>query len=293
MKTKLVEMNLKPDKEVVHEKDFEKGIQLLRWLLANPSTDSYYHVREELLSLQIPLPHRRIPKGQKIARTRRHKKGDESFFCHENLVSYRRDVDGILDFGRCNEPKQSAFYGATTNYLAFMEASDVIRNKNYMPFEIYTTGVWEVVDDLYVVNLLASDSTKENKTVLAFDSATEIELLKSSDNSIDKQLLELLHFMSDQFARKSLCSCDFYKVTSAFSNYVFSRFGKIDGIVYPSTIYPTQGVNIVLRPKSVDDKLNFLAARKSRIELIDEYKYKEVESIDCSYVDSRTGQIYW
>jgi len=256
------------------------------------SIESYTLIKNILGNLHIPLPTRLGPIGTRVARCRPHSNG-EDFFKLISDLSYRTDFLNIKKFGRANEPGQSMFYCSDDHRLSFIETSIVTRQNIEVDFELLTTGVWQVEKELILVNIIANDRIKgRNKVVDIMHEDFEI-FIKQMGASGDV-LKRLLTFISDEFTRDTKGDATKYKVSCAFANYVYHNFPNVDGILFPSSLYLDNGMNLVIWPQSVDKNMKFLQARRGKMKKRDGEKiYDEVDTIDSKMNKNEIEKIDW
>jgi hypothetical protein len=159
--------------------------------------------------------------------------------------------------------------------------------------EYITTGVWIATENIMVVNLLPNENTigqhaEFDKSVKGFES-----LINSQNDESAFVVRELLQFLSREFSTAIKENSNHYKITSAFTNYVFDSFDKADGILYPSAKYSTEGFNFALRSDVVDEKMKFYAAQRIKMQRVGDKKYNEIEKIESEISISDDNIIKW
>jgi RES domain len=264
--------------------------------------NSYSYIKNTLDQLFIPFPAISIKIGKLLFRSRRHLQ-HEIFFNKIPEISYREDIFNITQFGRANEPCQSIFYCSDRHEIAIAETSPIIRNDLNLDFDILTTGIWEVKKELRIASLLNYPLFEgKNLTQKLLDLKAK-KLIESFRDKNTPQLLKLLGFFSNEFGNLSNDNPTKYLISCAFANYIYSNTGydtclkkktNLDGIIYPSTIYPDFGMNLALLPKVIfEGKLNLIGARKSILNKINETKYIEDKTIDTNDIRLQNNQIIW
>jgi len=266
------------------EKEFDKNeLNYLLGLLKNAkqktSIESYIYIKNLLNTIEFAIPVVIFKKGSKFVRCRIHKKENE-YFNKVSQISYRTDVENIEYFGRANEPAQSVFYCSNDDWISYVETSEITRNNKDKVSEEVTTGLWVAIEDIVVVNVLTNNKIRGiNKE---FD-----EISKDFEKLIEEQadenaeiIKDLFHFLSLEFSQKAENNPNHYKITSAFTNYIFDSVKQADGILYPSTLYTKKGLNFVLKNQTVDKKLKFHSAIRRKMEKKGEKDYFEVELIE-------------
>jgi RES domain len=279
------------DKEF-DDKEADFVIDLLNQAKNTSSIESYVYIKNILDNILIPLPVRQIPKGTRLARSRGHLNGERLFEKVSDL-SYRTDIQNIKTFGRANEPGQSMFYCSDNHKIAFIETSQITRENIAKDFELMTTSVWVADKDLLAVNIISNDEIRGQNQHLDLMSKDFEQIIEKEGTEKAKVVHKVLHFLSKEFTRKANGDPNAYKISCAFTNYVFNNLPLIDGILFPSTLYTTEGINFVFKPNSVDDKLKFYAARRSKMEKTGLTDYYETETLDSEIHNGDEKEIKW
>lgn len=258
---------------------------------------SYIYVRRTLEMLSIPFPSVIVPKGRLLCRSRAHT-NEEDFFRKIDDISYRQDRFYIEDFGRANEPLQSIFYCSDSDIVAFAETSILTRQNSGLPSDIVTTGVWEVQEDFRVATITSNEKIRGiNSTMEGFD----LEFNKLVDlyrNEGTDGHIKILDLFSREFTRNAHGNTSKYLLSCAFSNYVYDaidQFGnQVGGIMYPSVIYPHDGMNIAIKPSLVfNGKLKLIAARRGTMNKKDDTNYSEEDVVDAKSIIHEKSTIEW
>jgi hypothetical protein len=253
--------------------------------------ESYIYIKNVIHKLQIILPTRLVPTGRRVGRCRLHR-NNEDFFSFKSDISYRKDFLDIKTFGRGNEPAQSMFYCSDSQKVSFIETSQITRENKLVDSELLTTGVWKVENPLKVVNILSNESIK-GKNKIVDDMHNDFETFIAQAGTSGEILKIFLNFISEEFTRDAKGDSSKYKISCAFTNYVYKMYPYIDGIVFPSAMFPDDGVNFVLWPETVDKKLRFITARRERMEKIGEKEYNEIETIICKENEGKEEKLEW
>jgi hypothetical protein len=255
------------------------------------SFESYTYIKNLIHKFNIPLPTRLVPNGRRVGRCRLHRKNEE-FFPFVADISYRKDFIDIKSFGRGNEPAQAMFYCSDSQKLSFIETSIITRDNNLVDLEVLTTGVWEVENPLTVVNILANDSIKGRNKIVD-EMHRDFESFISEAGNSGEVLKRFLTFISEEFTREAKGNSSNYKISCAFTNYVYNMYPYIDGVMFPSSMYPEDGVNFILWPETVDKKLKFISARREKMKRIGEVEYIEIETINCKEESVDSEKLEW
>ena len=281
--------------DAFNKEDTEEFLRLIREINKSNTIASYIHIKNVFDRLSIPFPHVTVAKGQLLCRCRAHLK-HEAFFTKLGQLAYRGDEFYIKDFGRTNEPGQSIFYCSDDPVTAFSETSIITRQNEPIEFEYITTGVWKVKEDFKVGYVPVTKAIKGlNKTTDGLNDDFE-RLVEKFKNSGTENHLNVLDFLSQEFLRNARGDSSNYKISCAFANYIYKAvsFDKIviEGLLYSSTIYNRSGINLAILPTTVDNKLQLIAARKSKMVKTAESTYHELHTIDAKSVMSN-GEIVW
>lgn len=268
-----------------------KLITKLKELKEENSITSYPHIKNILKNQLIPVAFSEFH-PTKLIRCRRHN-NNELFFSSSEDLSYRKDILNIKSFGRANEPGQGFFYcnDNKNQNTGIAEAVSVFRDNEESQEEILTMGVWNLKKSLKLAVILPSD---ENIGI-----NKEFDDIKHSFNNFEKSedfndLKNFNEFLAKEFTLDLKIHKSNYKITCAFSNYIKEQFPEIEGIMYGSIKAEFQGTNIVLWPEVVDEKTEFLAARKSVYKReIGNKIFVEVQTYDSKTYDKETDKIVW
>ncbi|PKQ46871.1 RES domain-containing protein [Confluentibacter flavum] len=268
----------------------EQIINKLNELKEQDTISSYSHIKNILKNQIIPIPFYEY-KPYKLIRFRRHN-NRENLFEESDQLTYRKDILNITNFGRANEPGQGFFYcnDNKNQITGISEAVSIFRGNENSEEEVLTIGVWDLKESLKLAMILPTDENigknsgfdEMKKFYDGFEKSKEFEELKKFNEFIAKE------FTLDLQKHKSN-----YKITCAFSNYIKEKFPEVDGILYASVKSEFEGTNIVLWPEVADEKLEFIAARKSTFKKVANKTYTEVQSIDSKSYDKQTDKINW
>jgi len=266
------------------EKKFDKNelsylLKILKKAKNESSIESYIYIKNLLNNIEFAIPIVIFKKGSKFVRCRIHKKENE-YFEKVSQISYRTDVEQIENFGRANEPAQSVFYCSNDDWISYVETSEITRNNKDEISEEVTTGLWIATEDIIVVNVLTNDKIKGiNKEIDEFSKDFE-KLIEDQADENAEIIKDFLHFLSIEFSQIAENNHNHYKITSAFTNYVFDSVKEADGILFPSTLYTKKGLNFALKNQTVDKKLKFHSAIRRRMEKKGEKDYFETQLLE-------------
>lgn len=267
-------------------------LNTLKDVKSQPSISSYPFIKNVLNQILVPMSVRLIPAGQRLIRCRPHYEF-EGFFNNVHEVSYVPDLKLIKGFGRANEPAQSIFYCSNNPNVAFAEVSEVTRTGNDKSEELMTYSVWEVMEDVTVVPIITNPTVFGKNAFYDVMSKEFFELLKRAKSSDAQVIVDYWDFISREFTLNAQGDSSNYLISCAFANHVFENIPEADSILYASTIYQDEGVNIAIKPSVVDKKLKFYSARRFRMTLAPPNQYLETETIDSTVYSTPDGLIKW
>lgn len=261
-------------------------------LKADSSISSYPHIKNILKNQQIPIAYKEI-KPFKLIRYRSHnKKNKTKFFKSVEELSYRTDIMNIDKLGRCNESGQGLFYcnDNENQNTGISEIVTIFRGNKDSEEEVLTIGAWNVKENLGLAMILPSiEIGGKNK---------EFDEMKKHFNQFEdtpefEDLKNLNEFLANEFTLDIEKHNSNYKISCAFSMYIKEQIPEVDGIMYSSVKSEYQGINIVLWPKVVDAKLEFVAARKSIFKKVKHKTFVEQQISESIGYDKGKDEIKW
>lgn len=256
------------------------------------SAEGYAYLNDVLLKYSIPLPTLWVGDGsiEFLARSRMHLDNEEFFDAIQD-ISYRKDVQNIRTFGRANEPGQPVFYCSNSYHVARIETSEITRQNIDKDCEFTTTGAWKIQNDLCLVSILTNQEIRGQN--VPFDSTSDVFEHMIEQDEVVEAVHKFLDYISKEFTRKSEGYPTDYMLSSAFFNYVINNLSDVDGIMFPSTLYRVEGVNLALKPSSVDEKLKFHSARRAKLQRMNETDYCCTEVLDSKIHNGNGTKICW
>lgn len=227
----------------------------------------------------FPVSQIKINKGRIIYRCRKYDLPLESLFHFESDLSYRTDLENITEFGRCNVPFHSVFYGSIVHLLnhknkeksepqftengyltAIFETSALVDNHNSLKIsegiETYGVGLWEATEDFYL-SVMPPNEVHMNESELAN------ELLGIHEKNMDQaqvssEIREFYRIMGNEFSKSMYDKTNSeYGLSALFSTHLINSVG---GIAYASVKTEQKGFNVALAPDLIDTKFKFLRA---------------------------------
>ena len=284
------------------EYEIDMLITNLTHLVTKCDYNSYAYIKNSMDQLIIPFPAISIKVGKYLYRARRHL-NNEDFFDEISDISHRPDIFNITDFGRANEPCQSIFYCSDQHEIAIAETSPILRHDLDLEYDIITTGIWRVKKELRVASLLNYPLNEVQNPAQQFLDTKAKELIESFRNDNTDQLLKLHRFFSNEFIKPPNENSRKYLISCAFSNYIYGNAGydtylkettELDGLIYPSAVFPIFGMNLALKPSVIiDGKIILIGARKSKLLKQNDKQYGEVETFDTEDISHDNNKINW
>jgi hypothetical protein len=267
--------------------ELQKVLNLFREAKANESIESYIYIKNLLQRMGFPIPFVIYPKGSKFVRCRIHN-STTSFFNNVKDISYHTDVENIKSFGRANEPGQSVFYCSDDDWISYVETSPIARNGQDAEKEIVTTGLWIATTDILVASVLNNEKIRgKNKKIDSISQDFE-KITKMQGDENAKIVEEFFQFLSSEFAQESNGNSNQYKITAAFTNYIFNSVKQADGILFPSSLYIEKGLNFALKTNVVDKKMKFHSAIRRIMEKKRKTSYVETELLESKPSDGKS-----
>ena len=292
--------NTRIDKIDINE--MEDFIEMIKSYDFSESYFSYAFIKNAIRELEVPVPKYVIPVGTILFRGRVHKDG-EQFFRKVSDISYNKDCFLIKNLGRANEPCQSIFYCSDNQKTAFNETCTITREDIDKDSELITWGAWEVTEEIEISYILGSPIDQTANDILNRLTKGFIEFLKGIPQEDQKVILLFHDFISKQFQIESKGHHSLYKISCAFSNWIyeqefcdyFSADKKVKesaGIMYRSSIWPTEGMNIALKNQIVDTSLRLIEARRDNI-IRNGTLYDGSDTITAKSIDIVNDIITW
>lgn len=272
-------------------KEIENFLGLLKNAKNETSIESYIYIKNILNTIEFAIPCIIYPKGSKFVRCRVNE--NDVFFNQISDLSYRTDLQNIKSFGRANEPGQSIFYCADDDSLSLFETSRIPRAQDDRPLEYITTGLWISTEEILVASVLTNDNIRGKHKEIDNISMDFENIVETQGDESAKAVSSLIQFLSKEFSQVAEGNSNHYKITSAFSNYIFDSVKNADGVIYPSTLVTHKGFNLALSPEVVDKKLKFYVANRRKMEYMGNKQYVETEFIESEICQENDTIIHW
>ena len=253
----------------------------------------------------LPTPTVMVKKGSFLYRSRTYDPNEHPEFYHDaSQLCHVKDVSKI-HWGRANEPEQSIFYCSDDPRTSFAETSINVRYSLDLEKETIVTGIWEVKESFNVANIITNNSIKGiNKTMDGLQTRFEemIKLLKKVDTT--DLTIQTLELFSNEFTRVVKNDTTEYFISCAYANYIYNNPHGNDmytnaetesyGILYPSVMLNSVGMNLAIKPKVIDLGILELKEvhRRTSYKVADK-KYDFEPIIKSKIIDRNRGIIYW
>jgi len=217
-------------------------------------------INKELI---LPITVAKVHAGQYVERVRPMYSGTDIWRQKKDL-SYRNDIENIIDFGRANSPGKSMFYGAIASSVvsspritAIAETATALQGKNKGLMDdklLFTVGKWLVKKDLIVSEMVFKKDAIEKMPEVrkAFEVQSE-RIMASHSLPEAKQCIAMLEFISEAMAKRAVTNAD-YKLSAGFAESII-KSGRFDGIMFQSVQTEYEGTNLALTTKAVDECL--------------------------------------
>lgn len=172
--------------------------------------------------------------------------------CHNKVsdFSYNRKPE-LITIGRANKSEQAILYAGRNRITALAEVN-IIENKMEEEIVSYSISRWQINDQLRIAAILNPDSIDH---LSAWELPDFLNYIKSEINEIRRRkprLLKLYKYFASKFNERVVKGEeDKYKITSAFTNIIFSKHHDIAGLMYQSVKFP-DSYNLAIRKEIVD-----------------------------------------
>jgi hypothetical protein len=246
---------------------------LNRFNFTRQDLEEFEHHIEHTLK-KIPASHMKIEKGKAIYRCRKYNLPLQSLFYFESDLSFRTDLNNISEFGRCNQPNTSVFYGSTyysnmheTSQMvdpgfktAILETTKLLDPPKSLKIsegvEIYGVGMWEATEDFDVFIMPPNEAwRKESELAKKLLEIHEKNMIQAKAND---EIREFYKIMGSEFSKYMHNKPnDEYAISALFSLHTAKSAG---GVAYSSVKSGHNGFNIALTPDTIDSKFNFKRA---------------------------------
>lgn len=210
-----------------------------------------------------------LHRGKKIIRARL---SEEKSFESISALSYKPQQFNQT-FQRASTPNKTMFYGSivpeiqgkteptTARITIVFEISEFVRDTKTIGELDLTFSAWEVLEDIELVSIVHHKGF-QRPTILSKNLQQQFEKLNSDSPELEIPSLEISAFLASEFAKETIKHHTDYKISAIYSEIASEKY---DGILYPSVRLAGEGINIAIKPETVDSKLKFLGASECRI----------------------------
>ncbi|NHM04321.1 RES family NAD+ phosphorylase [Flavobacterium celericrescens] len=207
--------------------------------------------------------------GKRIVRARLTEKKS---FENVSALSYKPQEFNST-FQRASTPYKTMFYGSivpeiqgasepsTARITVLFEITDFLRDPNSIGELDITFSAWEVIEDIDLISVIHHQKF-ERPTQLSSYLQEQFQNLVKGNPDLEIQSLEISQFLAREFAKSPISHHTDYTISATYSEIISDSY---DGILYPSVRLAGEGINIALKPETVDKKLRFVAASECRV----------------------------
>lgn len=227
-------------------------------------------IRKKLLELgKVGVILTTLHAGKRIIRAR---PSEEKPFKNVSELSYKPQQYNKT-FQRASTLQRTMFYGSivpeiasinepqTARITTLFELSEFVRNQETVGEEDITFSVWEVKDDIELISLVHHKSF-ERPPKLLVELQKKFEAFAESYPEQAGPTKEVSEFLGNEFAKTPIKSHYDYMISAIYSDIVSSRF---DGILYPSVRLAGEGINIAVKPETIEAKISFIGASECTV----------------------------
>lgn len=243
-------------------------------------TTSIEDVRENLRLLEkFGVMITTLHPGKKIIRARL---SESKPFDKISALSYKPQEFNST-FQRASTPYKTMFYGSivpeilgenepsTARMTILFEVSEFVRDIDTIGELDITFSAWEVIENIDLISVIHHRNF-ERPTKLSIELQKEFESLMNAHPELKIPSLEICDYLASEFAKSTITDHSDYTISATYSEIISENY---DGILYPSVRLAGEGINIALKPETVDTKLKFIGATECRI-----YKNKLLVFLD-------------
>lgn len=205
--------------------------------------------------------------------------------------SYNPDVEKIK-VGRANYPNEQIFYAAKNRITSMAEVRFIYANRE-KEIARYSYGRWDTKSlDLAIV--IDTSKVKQYQATNLYHISNFIEECQR-DYENDKEMgdfIEIYKYMAEKFVTPIREGEEYkYKITAAFSKFIFNRLPDCDGILYQSVQYPKE-FNVALKPSVIEsEKVKLSFAARQTYKKVGYNHFEETESINTTDIDYSNGTV--
>jgi len=210
-----------------------------------------------------------LPAGKKIIRARL---SEAKPFENITQLNYKPQQYNKT-FQRASTPEQTMFYGSivpesigngepsSARYTILFEVSEFVRDLHSIGEQDITFSAWEVTENIELVSVLHHKNFKRpTRLSIEFQEAFQKQFKHTPHDKVVS--LDISTFLGAEFAKDSILHHSDYTLSATYANLITHNY---DGVLYPSVRLAGEGINVAIKPSSVDTKLNFMGASECTI----------------------------
>jgi hypothetical protein len=238
-----------------------------------------------------------MPIGTRLCRSRTH--WNHVLFTDIGEISVPRN-GLVTSYGRCNQPNNAVFYCSEDRPTSYSELLNLWHDNPIHSMPIYSTiSAWYTKREFRFV-IVPCPNPAERLTPFAkrYGHYLDIELAKLLPSERAAQI-EYYNFLYSKFAEPAKNNPSVYLITSAYTALALHMAGNLaDGIMYPSVMSPTKGVNFAIRPDLINQLyLELRSVQRDKFRRVDRPplvpNFSQVEYLQANSINLSTGQIGW
>lgn len=210
-----------------------------------------------------------LRKGEKIIRARLSEK--ETFKTVSEL-SYKPEKFNKT-YQRASTPFKTMFYGSilperisttepqSARITVAFEISDFLRDTSSFGEKDIVFSAWEVKKDIKLISLVHHKQFNRPSKFSA-DLQANFEKQLDTMQNLKAKTIEISKFLGNQFAKFPIKGHTDYMISAIYSHLITEKY---DGVLYPSVRLEGEGINVAIKPETVDNNLHFIGASECTI----------------------------
>jgi hypothetical protein len=213
---------------------------------------------------------------------------------HELITNYSYNPDiQKIKVGRANYPNEQIFYASKNRCTAMAEVRFIYANRE-KEIARYSYGKWDITKPLDLAVVIDISKVKQHQATDLYHISEFIEECQN-DYKDDPEIggfIEIYDYMAQKFATPIQEGEEYkYKITAAFSKFIFNKIPECDGILYQSVQFPKE-FNVALKPSVIDsEKIKLTFAARQKYNRVGDNHFVETESINTTLIDYSQGSV--
>jgi hypothetical protein len=211
----------------------------------------------------------KLPAGKKIIRARL---SEAHSFENISQLSYKPQAFNAT-FQRASTPERTMFYGSivpekignteppSARYTILFEISEFVRDLYTIGEQEITFSAWEITEEIELVSVIHHKNFAR-PTRLSLDLQDRFEKKFKNDTPQKLASLEISNFLGEEFAKDPIRHNTDYTLSATYSELVTKQY---DGVLYPSVRLAGEGINVAIKPETIEKKIRFLGASECTI----------------------------